>query len=45
LSSVIFGRPWNELIFRFTLNYSVLLASVIGLVVMFYAYVMPAWAP
>jgi hypothetical protein len=27
------------------LKHSLLLASVIGLIVMFYAYVMPAWAP
>jgi len=32
-------------LFRFTLKHSVLLASMIGLLVMFYAYVMPAWAP
>lgn len=32
-------------LFRFTLRHSVLLASVIGLVVLFYAYVMPGWAP
>ena len=32
-------------LFRFTLKHSVLLACVIGLIVMFYAYVMPAWAP
>ncbi len=32
-------------LFRFTLRHSVLLASLIGLVTVFYAYVMPAWAP
>ena len=32
-------------LFRFTLRHSILLASLIGLVVLFYAYVMPGWAP
>ncbi len=32
-------------LFRFTLKHSIFLASVIGLLVMFYAYVMPGWAP
>jgi L-lactate transport len=32
-------------LFRFTLRHSVFLASVIGALVMFYAYVMPGWAP
>jgi len=32
-------------LFRFTLKHSVLLASVVGLIVVFYAYVMPSWAP
>jgi hypothetical protein len=32
-------------LFRFTLRHSIFLASVIGLLVMFYAYVAPAWAP
>jgi lactate permease len=32
-------------LFRFTLKHSIFLASVIGMVVMFYAYLMPAWAP
>ena len=32
-------------LFRFTLRHSVLLALVIGLVVLFYAYAMPGWAP
>ncbi|HMC58051.1 MAG TPA: L-lactate permease, partial [Candidatus Solibacter sp.] len=38
-------RSDESLLFRFTLKHSVLLASVIGLIVMFYAYVMPGWAP
>jgi lactate permease len=38
-------REEESLLFRFTLKHSVLLASVIGLIVMFYAYVMPSWAP
>jgi lactate permease len=38
-------REDESLLFRFTLKHSVLLASVIGLIVTFYAYVMPAWAP
>jgi L-lactate transport len=38
-------REDEGLLFRFTLKHSVLLASIIGLLVMFYAYVMPAWAP
>jgi len=32
-------------LFRFTLRHSMLLATVIGFVVLFYAYVMPAWTP
>ncbi len=32
-------------LFRFTLRHSIFLACVIGCVVLFYAYVMPAWAP
>lgn len=32
-------------LFRFTLRHSIFLASVIGVLVMFYAYVAPAWAP
>jgi lactate permease len=32
-------------LFRFTLKHSVLLASIIGLTVMFIAYVAPGWAP
>jgi lactate permease len=38
-------REDESLLFRFTLKHSVLLASVIGLVVMFYAYVRPGWMP
>ena len=38
-------REDESLLFRFTIKHSVLLACTIGLVVMFYAYVMPAWAP
>jgi lactate permease len=38
-------REDESLLFRFTLKHSVLLASVIGLIVVFYAYVMPGWAP
>ena len=32
-------------LFRFTLRHSILLACAIGLIVTFYAYVMPGWAP
>jgi lactate permease len=32
-------------LFRFTLKHSIFLASMIGLLTMFYAYVMPSWAP
>ena len=41
------GMPSSDesKLFRFTLRHSVLLASVIGLIVVFYAYVAPAWAP
>jgi lactate permease len=38
-------REDESRLFRFTLKHSVFLATVIGLVVMFYAYVMPSWAP
>ena len=39
-------RPEDESkLFRFTLKHSVLLAAAIGAIVVFYAYVMPAWAP
>jgi lactate permease len=34
----------EALLFRFTLKHSVILASVIGLIVVFYAYVAPFWA-
>ncbi len=30
-------------LFRFTLRHSVLLATMIGLIVLFYAYVAPGW--
>jgi lactate permease len=32
-------------LFRFTLKHSIFLASMIGLLVMVYAYMMPSWAP
>jgi lactate permease len=32
-------------LFRFTLRHSILLASLMGLLVVFYAYVAPQWAP
>ncbi|MFN7997778.1 MAG: L-lactate permease [Bryobacteraceae bacterium] len=38
-------REDESLLFRFTLRHSVLLASIIGLIVVFYAYVAPALAP
>jgi L-lactate transport len=38
-------RTDEALLFRFTLKHSVLLASVIGLLVVFYSYVAPFWAP
>jgi L-lactate transport len=38
-------RGEEAMLFRFTLRHSVFLASVIGIITMFYAYVMPAWAP
>ena len=38
-------REDEALLFRFTLRHSIFLASVIGIIVMFYAYVMPGWAP
>jgi L-lactate permease len=37
-------REDESRLFRFTLKHSILLASIIGLVVLFYAYVMPGWA-
>jgi lactate permease len=37
-------RPEDEArLFRFTLRHSILLGCIIGLIVAFYAYVMPAW--
>jgi lactate permease len=41
------GMPREEeaKLFRFTLRHSILLAAVIGLIVTFYAYVAPQWAP
>jgi lactate permease len=38
-------REDEALLFRFTLKHSALLACLIGLVVTFYAYVAPHWAP
>jgi lactate permease len=38
-------REQESMLFRFTLKHSIFLASMIGLLVMFYAYVVPAWAP
>jgi L-lactate permease len=38
-------REEEALLFRFTLKHSIILASAIGLIAMFYAYVMPSWAP
>jgi lactate permease len=38
-------REDESKLFRFTLKHSVFLAAMIGLLVMFYAYVMPGWAP
>jgi lactate permease len=38
-------REDEALLFRFTMRHSILLASLIGLVVVFYAYVAPGWAP
>jgi lactate permease len=38
-------REDEALLFRFTLKHSIILASIVGLVVMFYAYVAPQWAP
>ncbi|MBZ5586314.1 MAG: L-lactate permease [Acidobacteriia bacterium] len=38
-------REEEALLFRFTLKHSVILASAIGLIVVFYAYVAPSWAP
>jgi lactate permease len=38
-------REQESMLFRFTLKHSIFLASVIGLLVMFYAYIVPQWAP
>jgi lactate permease len=38
-------REDEALLFRFTLKHSVILASTIGLIVVFYTYVAPGWAP
>jgi L-lactate permease len=39
-------RPDEESnLFRFTLRHSIALASIIGLITMCYAYVVPWWAP
>jgi lactate permease len=39
-------KPEDEArLFRFTLRHSILLASLLGLVVVFYAYIAPQWAP
>jgi lactate permease len=38
-------RAGESRLFRFTLRHSVILASAIGVVVLFYAYVMPEWTP
>jgi lactate permease len=38
-------REDEALLFRFTLKHSILLASVVGLIVVFYTYIAPGWAP
>jgi len=38
-------REDESLLFRFTFKHSILLASIVGLVVMFYVYVAPSLAP
>jgi len=38
-------REQEAMLFRFTLKHSVFLASMIGLLTLFYAYVVPQWAP
>jgi len=38
------ARADEAKLFRFTMRHSVFLAIVIGLVTLFYAYVMPGWA-
>jgi lactate permease len=44
-SATAMVREDEAKLFRFTMRHSVLLASVIGLIVMFYAYVAPSLAP
>ncbi|MDW8130782.1 MAG: lactate permease LctP family transporter [Bryobacterales bacterium] len=39
------ARAEEGRLFRFTLRHSILLASLTGLVTVFYAYIAPAWAP
>jgi lactate permease len=39
------ARADESRLFRFTLKHSILLASLIGVIVLFYAYVMPGWVP
>ena len=38
------GKDESKL-FRFTLKHSIFLACVTGLITVFYAYVVPSWAP
>ena len=38
------ARGGEALLFRFTMKHSVILASAVGLLVLFYAYVAPGWA-
>jgi len=38
-------REDEALLFRFTMKHSILLATVVGLITIFYAYVAPGWAP
>lgn len=47
VASAATGLPASDesKLFRFTLKHSILLASVIGLVTLFYAYVRPGWVP
>jgi L-lactate permease len=37
------AREEEGKLFRFTLKHSIFMATVVGLLTMFYAYVMPAW--
>ncbi|MBV9009146.1 MAG: L-lactate permease, partial [Verrucomicrobia bacterium] len=39
------GGGEESRLFRFTLRHSILLASIIGLIVVFYAYIAPSLAP